>query len=352
MKPEDLYIVKENPFEIQKKCQTHSREIFGAFFIGMLIYFALTELIPNILGVFFPKGYIATLVAMRNIPSDVIDLSTIVDTPIITLVYALFFNGIFEVGKALYALTFIRNRKVEYTALGEGFSLAIKAFLLMLVQTLVISLWTMFFIIPGFIAIFNYSQSYYILADDPSKGVFRVMAESKTRMRGNKMNLLRLDVSYFLSIFIGLIPVTLFQSFDIEMFKSQPLVGVLVEFIISIPLYYALSIMVMGQTTFYELLINHGFENFKFKGQDAFRQSIFANMANFTNRSEDKYNPYNNPSNNANNEDGDVSDNTKSVFGDDLDRDPNNGIVTVETDDIEVINDNTSTEDTKDSDQQ
>lgn len=273
LKPEDLYIVNENPFLIQKKCQIHSRNLFTKFFIGMMIFFVLDSLVPSLLGVAFPKGYMHILVEAQNIPSNVVDLSKVKDTPMIIFLYAFFFNGVLQAGKALYALTFMRNRKVEYKALGEGFAIGIKAFLVCLAQTAIISIWTMCFIFPGIIAYYNFRQSYYILSDDPSKGVFRILAESKTRMLGNRMNLFRLDLSYISLILMAYLPVLIYGQ--VNVFASQPIANVVAGFIISIPLYYALSIMLMGQTVFYELLLNHGFANFRYAGQDAFRESAY-----------------------------------------------------------------------------
>ncbi|MGN0673667.1 MAG: DUF975 family protein [Anaerovoracaceae bacterium] len=275
MRPEDLYIVRENPFLIQKKCQIHGRGIFGKFFLGMMIFYMFDTLLPNLLGVVFPKGYMEVLVALNNIPSDVIDLSKVADTPIIVMVYSLIFGGILQTGRALYALTFIRNKKVELSALGEGISVFGKAILLSIVQSIIISFWTMFFIIPGIVAFYNFRQSYYILADNPEKGVMRILAESKTRMLGNRMNLLRLDVSYLSLVLMGYLPVVLFQYLISSNVQIGSLQYVVMNFVISIPLFYAMSIMLMGQTVFYELLIRHGFENFKYVGQDAFRNNVY-----------------------------------------------------------------------------
>ena len=276
MRPEDLYIVRENPFLIQKKCQIHGRGIFGKFFLGMMIFYMFDTLLPNLLGVVFPKGYMEVLVALNNIPSDVIDLSKVADTPIIVMVYSLIFGGILQTGRALYALTFIRNRRVELSALGEGISVFGKAILLSIVQSIIISFWTMLFIIPGIVAFYNFRQSYYILADNPEKGVMRILAESKTRMLGNRMNLLRLDVSYLSLVLMGYLPVVLFQYLLSSTVQIGSLQYVVMNFVISIPLFYAMSIMLMGQTVFYELLLRHGFENFKYVGQDAFRKNAFS----------------------------------------------------------------------------
>lgn len=269
MKPEDLYIVKESPFLIQKKCQDHARGLFLMFFIGMVLYYIVSDLVPEILGVFFPKGYIGVLMAINDIPEGTIDTSKIADSPIIIMLYAFAFNGIFQTGKALYALTFIRNRKVEYMALTEGLMLGFKAIMLSIVQSFFITIWTFFFIIPGIVVAYNFRQAFYILADDPSKSVLDILRESKIRMLGNRLNLLKLDISYLSLIALGYMPVILFDY--MSPWTDNLIVDAVAGFVFALPLYYAFSIMLLGRTAFYELLLQHGFDNFKYAGQDAFR---------------------------------------------------------------------------------
>ena len=57
----------------------------------------------------------------------------------------------------------------------------------MLFQSLFIFLWSLLLIVPGIIAAIRYSQAFFILADDPSKGIRQCMDESKAMMNGNKM---------------------------------------------------------------------------------------------------------------------------------------------------------------------
>lgn len=275
MRPEDLYIVRENPYLIQRKCQIHGRGIFGKFFLGMMIYYAFDNLLPNILGALFPKGYIELMTAAYNIPTNVLDPATVADTPVIMVIYMLLFGAILQMGRALYALTFIRNRTVEYQAIGEGIHHFAKAILLGIVQSLIISFWTMFFIVPGIIAFYNFRQSYYILADNPEKGVMRILAESKARMLGNRMNLLKLDISYLPLVLMGYMPIMLCSYLYASLGKTGGMEFAIASFVFSIPFFYALSIVLMGHTVFYELLLRHGFENFMYVGQDAFRSKAY-----------------------------------------------------------------------------
>ena len=58
-------------------------------------------------------------------------------------------------------------------------------------------LWSLLFLIPGIIAAYSYSQAIYILVDDPSKSPLQCLRESKAMMRGHKMELFKLQWSFF-----------------------------------------------------------------------------------------------------------------------------------------------------------
>ena len=63
-------------------------------------------------------------------------------------------------------------------------------------MSIFIMLWTILLIVPGIIATLRYSQAFYILADDPSKGVMQCLKESKEMMKGNKAKLFCLELSF------------------------------------------------------------------------------------------------------------------------------------------------------------
>lgn len=58
------------------------------------------------------------------------------------------------------------------------------------------TLWTFLFIIPGFIATINYSQTYYILIDDNEITAYDAIGESKQMMKGHKLEYLILLLSF------------------------------------------------------------------------------------------------------------------------------------------------------------
>ena len=69
--------------------------------------------------------------------------------------------------------------------------------LLNLYTTLLISLWSMLFYIPGVIAAYRYSQANRCLLDDPEVGVLEAVRRSKSLMAGKKLELFSLHISFF-----------------------------------------------------------------------------------------------------------------------------------------------------------
>ncbi len=267
-----FYIVTENPFEILTKCKEHSRGMLGRFLIGIVVIYVMLNWIPEFLSLAYPFSVSDLLIKL--IKKGMIDqnmASQLPGTPAVVMyVYAMIFNGVLKLGEMLYVLTFMRNRKVEYGALTEGFRFFLKAMLVYLVQTLIIAIWSMCFVIPGIFAALNFSQSFFILADDPDKGVFEVLSESKLRMLGNRMTYLKFLITYIPYLLIAYLPAILIAQF--ASINTTVMPGMLIYLIVEIPLFCAYGYLALGQSVFYELLICEGFDNFRYAGQDVFRQ--------------------------------------------------------------------------------
>jgi hypothetical protein len=183
--PEQLkryYIVKEHPMRIISKCKVHSRGTLASFLLGFCVLYAVANWVPQVLALYFPATNIDLLSQYSNV--DPAELSKLPATPLVVFFYLMLFNGVFRLSECLYALTYIRNRVVDYRALGESLSYYLKAFGLFLVQTLVVSFWTMFFIVPGVLAALNFAQTFYIFADDPDKSITDILI-GKPRNRLN-----------------------------------------------------------------------------------------------------------------------------------------------------------------------
>ena len=229
-----IYIVNENPILIQTLCKLHRKDTFRKFVIGCILFYVMTNWIPNLLSLYFPTTINSIFAANLGEQAEMLP-----QYPVVFLFYAFAFQGVFQLGQALYALTYMRNRSTEYSALFEGFGLYFKALMISVMQSLIITLWSMLFIIPGVIAMYGFRQSYYILADNPEKGVMRCMAESKFRMTGNKMNLFRLDVSYIPYLLLGYLPQVILAYIPGINLDSLP--GVLLYFAADIPMIWAMA---------------------------------------------------------------------------------------------------------------
>ncbi len=106
-------------------------------------------------------------------------------------------RSVLEAGFIIFLLNTIRAVQPCFGNLLDGFGFIFKIILLNLLIGLFIILWGMLLFIPGIIAAYRYSQAIYILVDDPTKSPMQCIRESKAMMRGHKMELFKLNLSFF-----------------------------------------------------------------------------------------------------------------------------------------------------------
>ncbi len=106
-------------------------------------------------------------------------------TSILSVIYAILITGAVTLGISLFFLAAFRRHEVGVTDIFLGFEKFGKALGLMLFQGLFIFLWSLLLVVPGIIAAIRYSQAFFILADNPNKGIRQCMDESKAMMAGN-----------------------------------------------------------------------------------------------------------------------------------------------------------------------
>ena len=82
-------------------------------------------------------------------------------------------------------------------------NLVMKGFTIVILTTIVSLIGLIFFIIPGIILSFMFSQAIYILIEDNSKSAIDCMIESKNMMKGNILNLICLNLSYFPEVILS-----------------------------------------------------------------------------------------------------------------------------------------------------
>ncbi len=117
--------------------------------------------------------------------------------PVVGGLACLIISGPMTVGFSLFFLALIRKQGPEIGLLFNGFNHfgnALGAYLLM---CLFILLWTLLLIIPGIVAGYAYSMTFFIIADDPSIGPLDAITRSKEMMHGYKWKLFCLYWRFF-----------------------------------------------------------------------------------------------------------------------------------------------------------
>lgn len=271
------YRVNVHPALLHDKLRKHSQEFLVKFIMGFFLLYLAQEVIPEFIGFFVPTT-VADVIAHFEKGFDPVLLQRMPRMAVAGYIYALLFTGVFNLGKALYCLTAIRSREVDYRALFEGFTFYFKALGMFIAETAMIAVWSMVFIIPGIIVALNYSQAFYLLADNPDKNIFVCLGESKLRMRGNRRMYIGYLISFLPYMILGALPAILGGFFlNIE---PNTIGYTLVSLALNAPFFCAMGYVALGQCTFYELLMTGSFANFKYKGQDVFREPININQEN------------------------------------------------------------------------
>jgi uncharacterized membrane protein len=111
----------------------------------------------------------------------------------------LILSGPVFVGQSTYLLDLWRtkNKGDSLDVLIEGFrknvSNNVVAFIL---RTVFVFLWSLLFVIPGIIKALAYSQTFYVLADNPDMSATEAIDKSRELMRGHKLRLFWLNLSF------------------------------------------------------------------------------------------------------------------------------------------------------------
>lgn len=169
--------------------------------------------------------------------------------------YQFIFTGAFTFGLASFLLNFVRLKKINPGNIFNGFEFLLKTLLLNLMINIFVLLWSLLLIFPGIIASYRYSQAYYILADNPEKGVIECITESKYRMIGNKGSLFVLQFTFIGWSLLATLP----MAIAVGIFADNPngIQQFLIYFLAFIPIYFLMAYEKTAETIFYELLTGH-----------------------------------------------------------------------------------------------
>lgn len=105
-------------------------------------------------------------------------------------------SRVLQCGYYTYHLGIYHRRRMDLITLFDGFIFVGKIILLGLVENLFITLWSLLFVFPGFIAIYRYRFAFYNLCSDPEMGVMEALRLSCQQTRGCKWSLFVLDLSF------------------------------------------------------------------------------------------------------------------------------------------------------------
>lgn len=176
LKMDQNIIVNERCANIRTLGRDALKGRWGLAVLGTLLYMLLVMIPVFILNYIFNSG--------DGTPSG------------ISSIYSLLISGPMTLGYAMFSISILRKRETSAAEVFYGFERFGKAFGLYIVMTIFVFLWTLLLIVPGIIAAFRYSMSFYILADNPNIGIMEALNESKRLMRGNKWKFFCLNLSF------------------------------------------------------------------------------------------------------------------------------------------------------------
>jgi len=135
--------------------------------------------------------------SLNQLPAEMLGILAVMMS--ILSIYALaqfVIGGVVELGMCAYFSKRALGENADIKDEFAYFQYFGKALGLRIVTSIFIFLWTMLFIIPGFIATYRYAMAPYIMAEHPEMGIMEAIEASKQMMDGNKWSLFCLDFSF------------------------------------------------------------------------------------------------------------------------------------------------------------
>lgn len=160
--------------ELKRDAKSQLSNYWGVS-IGIIIVCMLISYIPELLSYINPES--ATIAIL---------------IPIISLVI----TGPLAIGQSRFFINLANRENPKFSDLWFGFNNILRGIGVTLLVGIAVCIGTILFIIPGIIVSFMYSQVYYIMAENPNKSVLECLRESARIMKGHKMELLILELSF------------------------------------------------------------------------------------------------------------------------------------------------------------
>ncbi len=99
-------------------------------------------------------------------------------------------------GVVIYVISEARYHKGDFGNLLDGLSVLGRVLLYQIITSVLTALWSLLLVIPGIVASYRYRQGLYILLDHPEMSVPDCIRASKHMMKGHKLELFWIDMSF------------------------------------------------------------------------------------------------------------------------------------------------------------
>lgn len=114
-------------------------------------------------------------------------------------------GGAAELGYCRFLLKMEDGEDASIEDLFSQFHRLVDGLVMNLLRSVYITLWTMLFIIPGFVAVYKYAMAPFILLENPDMTANEAITASKKLMDGHKGDLFTLDLSFIGWDFLNLL---------------------------------------------------------------------------------------------------------------------------------------------------
>ncbi len=108
-------------------------------------------------------------------------------------------------GYCVFALYRRRDQECGVGTLMDGFNNYGRVVLTSLLRSIYIYLWTLLLVVPGIVKSYSYAMTLFVLKDHPEMGCDEAIEASMAMMKGRKMKLFLLDLSFIGWMFLGVI---------------------------------------------------------------------------------------------------------------------------------------------------
>ncbi len=125
--------------------------------------------------------------------------------PFLGTVISLLITGPITLGLAIVFLKLVRGEEISVELVFSGFKDFARSFTAGVLVIIYVFLWSLLLIIPGIIASYAYSMTFFILADNPNLTANEAITASKELMKGHKTELFLLDLSFIGWILLGIL---------------------------------------------------------------------------------------------------------------------------------------------------